>query len=194
MHGSLISKVRELIPHSIIYFRGEGRVMIVGAGADPALVKHSIKGDLVHAFFKQRFGWSCTTALIKHSRYFLFAIFYLSAQSNRTFPDTVSMLFNHCKLLTECSQVLLLLGLFMRINCVLWLQMCEYPPISRSVLELLMFLVILDKMPLEWNITRFIKRVLKWLVYLSYRVILATHWLQNMIWLSKWLQDFARTT
>ena len=59
------------------------------------------------------------------------------------------MLLNHCKLLTECSQVLLLLSLFMRINYVFRLQMCEYPPISRSVLELLMFLVILDKMPLE---------------------------------------------
>ena len=56
MHGSLISKVRELIPHSIIYFRGEGRVMSIGARTDPTLVKHSIKGDLVHAFFKQRFG------------------------------------------------------------------------------------------------------------------------------------------
>jgi hypothetical protein len=52
------------------------------------------------------------------------------------------VLLDHCKLVTECSQVLLLLGLFMGVDRIFRLQMREYSPISWSMFKFVLFLVI----------------------------------------------------
>ena len=192
MHGPLISKVWEVVLHCILYLRWEGGVVVIGARTDATLVKHSVKRDFVHTFLKYRFRWSHTIALVKRGWYILFAVLNLGAQGSCTFPDTVSVFLDHCKLVTKCSEMLLLFGLFMRIDGMLWLQMCEYPPISRSMFKFVLFLVIFRlKMHFERYITRFIKyRVLVWLIDLSYRVALPQR-LQDMIGLAEGLKDLA---
>ncbi len=147
--------------------------MIVGARADPALVIHPIQRYLIHALFKKSFRGGCTTALIEHTRYILFAVLDLSAEGIGTFPDIFSVLLDHCKFVTQSPQVLLLLRLLMWIDGIFRFQMRENSPVSRDAFEFKRFLeILLDQMTLKGDITRFIKSTNIGLVYLMDRFII----------------------